>query len=331
MKIIFASGVFQSQYSFLDSTENVLETWHNNKPGSVLYEWLRNERKPEWLMLLDSAAFSVWTRGLSLDLDEYADYCHQAFEDGAISAAASVDVIPGEFGRVPSDEEVLASASQGWENYLYLVEERKLPTHKMLHIFHQGEDIKWLETLMKYNDDYVKGGGESLYIGLSPANDRTTKQKAMWLDKIMPYITHPDGSAKVKWHGFGVMATALLKRYPWFSTDATSWMRAGAFGAIRVPTTGRKNNYLEGKVIVAVTRETGQSQADKHYDGMSSQSQKVIRDYLATVGTTIDLCKQGDREGLVARQSANIAYWKRLEVELQTVDNRWKPSQDTFL
>lgn len=331
MKIIFASAIFQSQYGFLNDTENILETWHNCKPGSDLYKWLQDEKKPEWLMLLDSAAFSVWTRGLTLDLDEYADYCHQAFEDGIITAAASVDVIPGEFGRVPSPEEAIASASKGWENYLYLVEERKLPTHKMLHIFHQGEDIKWLETLMQYNDDYVKSGGDPLYIGLSPANDRTTKQKALWLDKIMPYLTNSDGSAKVKWHGFGVTAVDLMKRYPWFTVDSTAWMRAGAYGAVKVPQFSKAHPYLDSKLIVSVTEGTGMSQANKHYSSFSAREQRAVRDYLKSIGLSIEAVGQDEKEGVAARQKANIIFWKRMEKELQTVDNRWKPIQPSFI
>jgi len=282
-------------------------------------------------MLLDSAAFSVWTRGLTLDLDEYADYCHQAFEENIVTAAASVDVIPGQYGRVPSQEEVLASASQGWENYLYLVEKRNLPTHKMLHIFHQGEDIKWLETLMKYNDDYVKSGGEPLYIGLSPANDRTTKQKAMWLDQIMPYITNEDGSPKVKWHGFGVTATSLMRRYPWFTIDSTSWMRAGSFGGLKIPAFAEKRPYLDSKTTIAVTERTGESQGAKHYDNLSPQVQKAIKAYLDIAGSTIEEVKKDEAEGVIARQKVNIHYWKQMEQELQTVDNRWHASQPSFI
>jgi len=317
------------QYDLLDYCENILEAWPKLPKNSPLLQWLRDNPDPKRLALCDSGVFSTWTLGEEVDIDAYAEFCHENID--IFSAMVGCDVIPGEFGRVPTAQEVDTSAAKGWENYLHMVEDLKLPAHRVIHVFHQGEEIKWLENLMKYNDDHIKAGGEALYIGLSPANDRTTKQKAMWLDQVMPYITNPDGSAKVRWHGFGVTAVDLLKRYPWFTIDSTSWMRAGAFGAVRVPLLSRKNPYLDSKLIVAVTEATGYSQGNKHYDKMCIQEQKVVCEYLESVGVTIEDVKKDEREGVQARQSANVQFWKRMEKELQTVDNRWKPPQPSFI
>ena len=86
---------------------------------------------------------------------------------------------------------------------------------KVIHVFHQYEDFKWLDKLVKYQE----------YIGISPANDITVKARIKWLDKVFHKI-----KATRKTHGFGATAKRILYRYPWFSCDSTSWKAPSIYG-----------------------------------------------------------------------------------------------------
>jgi len=278
--------------------------------------------------MLDSGVFSTWTLGKKVDIDAYAQYCKD--NDEIVTVYVNCDVIPGRYGEIPTAQEVEDSAAKGWDNFMYLID-KGLPAHRIIHVFHQGEDFKWLEKLMDHNEERVEAGEEPLYIGLSPANDRTTKQKILWLDQCMPYVTTPDGSAKVKWHGFGVTATKIMRRYPWYTVDSTSWMRAGAYGQLKIPARGEKLPFLDSRLQIALTAGAGISQADKHYGSFSDKEKDAIKKYLKTIDLSIDDVCQDGNEGVRHRQFANIHYWKQMEKELNTLDLRWKKPQETFL
>ena len=87
-------------------------------------------------LMIDSGAFSAWRRGAKIDLDHYADFIREHIE--LIDYYVNLDVIPGEFGRIPDQSEVDASASASWDNFLYL-RDRGLES---IPVFHQGEDFK---------------------------------------------------------------------------------------------------------------------------------------------------------------------------------------------
>lgn len=327
--LLFATATFQRQYDLLKYTQNILEAWPKLKNDEKLYEWLVETRDTDRFMLLDSGVFSTWTLGDEVDIDAYAEYIRQGIIDNAFTAAVGVDVIPGEYGRVPTEKEVIASSEQGWNNFMTLVEDKGLPADKIVHVFHQGEPFSWLEKLMAYNDKLIAEGKEGLYIGLSPANDRTTKQKILWLERCMPFITAKDGSARVKWHGFGVTSFDILRRYPWYTADSTSWMRPGAYGQIRVPLPDKK--YIDSKFQVSVTAGSAVSQASRHYGSLSPEEKDWVQQYLKKMELTIEDVAQDENLGVLARQTINIHYFKEVEKELNEMDTRWHPIQEAFI
>ena len=93
-------------------------------------------------LMLDSSAYSAWKSGVEIDLDKYISYClaNQAYLDTIVN----LDVIPGEFGRKPTVDEVEASAEQGYSNMKRMEEYGLSP----IPVFHQGERPYWLERLI---------------------------------------------------------------------------------------------------------------------------------------------------------------------------------------
>lgn len=209
MKILFATAAFASQYQLLDYAENILEAWPKAKCEPKLTDWLEENPDPDRIAMLDSGVFSTWTLGQEVPIDDYIKYCKDNTK--LFSVWVNVDVIPGKPGQVPTAQMVDKSAQKGWDNWMYLMD-KGLDPARVVHVFHQNESFKWLEKLVEYQEKHIKDG----YIGISPANDRTAHQRMLWLEQVMPYVTHKDGSAKIKFHGFGATSMDILRRYPWY-------------------------------------------------------------------------------------------------------------------
>ncbi len=145
-------------------------------------------------IILDSGAFSVWSKGDVLSLEDYANFCvgFKSLLPKEIELnVVNLDVLPGTWGHVPSKEQIAESAEKGWQNMLYL-ESLGL---KVIHVFHQHEDFAILDKLKAHSD----------YIGISPANDVSMKQKLDWLNKVFLNIKDT-----TKTHGFAVTSHRQL-------------------------------------------------------------------------------------------------------------------------
>jgi hypothetical protein len=152
-------------------------------------------------LVLDSGAFSCWKRQEELKLDEYIEFCH--LHKAYIWEQVNLDTIPGHFGKVPSPAEVEESAAKSHKNALLM----RAAGLEPMPVYHMGERRYWLDKII---------GDGFKYVGISPANDRTTKQKVEWLDEIFGHICGSKGFPQVKTHGFGVTALPILFRYPWY-------------------------------------------------------------------------------------------------------------------
>jgi hypothetical protein len=184
------------------------------------------------LLMVDSGAFAVWTRQKEINFREYLMFC---LDHPYCDHYVSLDVIPGIPNKSSSKTPTMIeeACQQGWKNYQTMIE--VLPKEKIIPVFHQGDDIKWLHR-------YVDCG--TPYIGISPANDRTTKQRRDWLTKnplggrsVKSVITDSRGNPIVKTHGFAVTALALMlpEVFPWTSVDSATWGLTAGHGWIMIP------------------------------------------------------------------------------------------------
>lgn len=175
------------------------------------------------MFILDSGAFTVWNQGLSIDLDKYITFCS---EHPGVDYYINLDVIPGRpnDARSLTPANVESAARQGWNNYLRMLQ--TLPEEKVMPVFHQGDSLKWLEK-------YIDFG--SPYIGISPANDRTTEQRMVWLEELRRILFDSKGNLKVKTHGFAVTSFRLMHTGFFYSVDSASWIRQAAYGTIYIP------------------------------------------------------------------------------------------------
>lgn len=250
-------------------------------------------------LILDSGAFSAWKKKESLTVEQYISFIER--NKPALHEYVNLDVIPGEWGRVGTPEDVERSAAKGYENLLKM----RAAGLEAMPVYHMGERLYWLERMI---------GDGFTYIGISPANDRTTAQKVEWLDWVYGYLCGSSGFPEIKTHGFGVTALPLLFRYPWYSADSVTWLLVGGYGGILVPKALPEGgyDYTQSPLVVAVSEKStfskGIDESLKHFKSMGEQSKAYIRNYIEDEG--FDLGRL-EKEYL-QRQKLNCRFFKHV-------------------
>ena len=218
-----------------------------------LHKWLEFSGKSSGNMLLDSGAFSAWTKGESIDIDSYIQYSLSAIEKARKHhkrlRVVNLDVIPGNPGsstqlnKVSSKKNLDSldkSAQIGFKNLLKMKDAGITP----IHVFHQGEQFKWLEMMTEHTD----------YIGVSPANDMSISARITWMESVFTYLQN--NHIHVKTHGFAVWMPQVLKTLPFTSTDAASWRIQAAWGGITYPIGGFANpDYSKSPSIIHISQK----------------------------------------------------------------------------
>jgi len=221
MAAVYTNSYMPGQNRYLKLTEHeqklvreiphILESYHYVGKQRYVDDMRRDGAK----VFLDSGAFSAYTLGVELSVEEYCAYILRnqdivRVEDGVLMAS----VLDG-----------IGDPLQTWRNQL----EMEMRGVKPLPCFHAGEDEKYLEWYVA-NYEYITLGG---MVGSS------TKQLCIWLDRIWDrYLTDGAGNPKIKVHGFGITAIPIMERYPWYSCDSSSWIQSAAFGSIITPQHG---------------------------------------------------------------------------------------------
>ena len=169
-------------------------------------------------IIIDSGAFSVWNKGDYINLQDYIDFLIQFKKKYSHYFNAmrfvTLDVIPGEKNKVPTNKQREDAAKKGLDNLYAML--RTFKHDELIHVYHMYENYKYIDKILENID----------YIGISPANDATSRTKKNWLTEVFDYLPI------VKTHGFAVTALGLIKEFPWYSVDSTSFILSAAMGSI---------------------------------------------------------------------------------------------------
>lgn len=263
--------------------------------------------------IIDSGAFTQWQNQKDeVNVDNYCDFLLQLTD--LCNHYVNLDAIPGKFGTIPGPEEVERAAKLSYEN-LKKMEARGL---KPVPVFHQGERYEWLQR-------YVEEGYE--FIGISPANDRTTDQRILWLDDVFEMLTNEKGEPIVRTHGLAATSPKILRRYPWYSCDSTSWRMKGDFGAIQTPLFNDDGTYDYSDSISVILSPKSPSVKDegKHLDNMSPRYKEMVLNYIDETGHTLQALRDDYKE----RNSINVKYVLGLERSLE-MKPFFRPSKGFF-
>ncbi len=267
MEIYFASNDIGSRKEFdyyekrnTELPHRLLSWWHIDQKiwhAAACYQFcVKGIKMNKVNLFLDSGAFSAFTKGITIDIQEYIAFIKENQE--VIQVYANLDVIGDPQGTLQNQQ----TMEQAGLN--------PLPC------FHYGEDIEYLKYyLQKYP-----------YIALGGMVPISTKDLIPWLDSLFAdYICDTNGLPKTKIHGFGLTSLTLMLRYPWFSVDSTSWVMTGRMGSVLVP---KRGNYLVDPWKVAVSdRSPSKAEAGKHFKTFSPMEQEIITGYLASKGYKI--------------------------------------------
>lgn len=207
-------------------------------------------------IFLDSGAFSMFTLGKTINLDQYAKFISKRAD--YLEVASNVDVIGG------------GNELASYKNQKYL-EGFKLPV-PVCPVHHARDRDEWL---VKYLDEGYP------YIFLGGMVPETTGYLIDWLDHIWDkYLALPDGTARVKVHGFGLTTFELMDRYPWYSVDSTSWVMISMFGNILLEVEGKP------RAITFSSKSPNTKNEGKSFWSLDAVTQDHVRKLLAAEGFT---------------------------------------------
>lgn len=172
---------------------NILASYHYFKNK---IEVIQKSIKSHHDVFIDSGAFSAANSGKEIDIE---DFCKFIKECGAIHYA-SLDVI--------------GDSKATLENYDYMVQKHGL---KPILTFHMGSTLEELEIVLKADCNYIALGGLVFSSGIMSH-----------CDEVWSMILNKKPNLKV--HGFGLTNIELMKRYPWYSVDSSSFKSCKRFG-----------------------------------------------------------------------------------------------------
>lgn len=294
MKIdLYFAGAENPKVMEFAKEKNACKLFTQATERKQITEWAEEkiEGKIQNKLFVDSGAYTAHTRGHDVDVDDYIEYVNNL--DEGITLFAQVDKIPGKFGVPRTREEILSAPAESWENYLYMRPRVKSPD-KLVPIFHQDEEFKWLENMLNWKDE---NGKHIPYIGISSSKDKAPKFREAWYWKVFDIIER-SSNPKVKTHSFGTSSIRHLETFPFTSSDATSWIRGAAFGSITTDF---------GTILVS-----GVQDKDKNHINSCQLSYKQLDDYVGKYGFRLNDLIYDDEEGSgsarVQRIMFNLAY-----------------------
>lgn len=177
-------------------------------------------------LFIDSGAWTAHSQGKEVDMDDYIKFLNEY--DEYFYIFAELDKIPGQFRKPKTVKQKLEAPKISWDNYLYMKDKVK-SRDKLLPVFHQGEDFKWLENMLEYTHEDT--GRHIPYIGISPANDSSIPGKIAFIEKCFEIIKK-SSNPNVMTHAFGMTSLNILEQYPFTSADSTSYLKYAIHGSI---------------------------------------------------------------------------------------------------
>jgi hypothetical protein len=239
---------------------------------------VKRMRKDGVRVFLDSGAYSAFTKGHEIDVRTYAQWIRdnndliELFNDP-------------ERQRVHFMASVLDKIGQGRESADgTFANQKRLEDMGIMCLpcYHYGEPEYVLEYYLTHYPYITIGGMVPISV----------PQLQMWLDRIWKnYLTHPDGTRRVKVHGFGLTSIPLMTRYPWYSVDSAAWVQKAMFGNVIFPDIG----------IVQISEHSpAAKKINAHLDTMAQPHADAIREKIIAHGF--------DPERLRTNRDSRIAF-----------------------
>src|SRR5580765_6292113 len=223
-------------------------------------------------VMLDSGAFTAFTKGHKVTLDELVPV-YRDTERKILNAKSktklwfiNLDVIPGEYGRKSEPHEIAEAVAQSDVNFKQL---KKIFGDRVLPVWHQTETEARLIDVCKQND----------YIAMGFRQDLAEHARIRCAQEVLAEIANPKG---IRVHGLATTGYKMLDRTTFWSVDSASWLYAAAMGKIlHIDQQGE----LE---VIDISNESPARKKDRgHFNSIPEDHQALVLERIAAAGTTI--------------------------------------------
>ena len=232
-------------------------------------------------IMLDSGAFTAWTKGEEVTLDhlirDYSVLIDEYGYDINKIWLINLDKIPAEPGRDPTPEELDEAIKISDENLHRLQE---VFGDRIVPVYHQGESESRLADVCAM----------AKYICISPRNDLGEVHRRTWSQEVHQKL--PEG---IRTHGLATTGHPMMTTVPWHSVDSATWIMIAAYGHIYF------NEKLQS--ISISDDQPNKHEEGKHYINIIDEQKEVLHNLMDEWGFTYD----GLRRDFVER-----AIWNRL-------------------
>jgi hypothetical protein len=244
-------------------------------------------------LIIDSGAYSAWKSGKQVDFNEYMAYLKSLHE------------------RYPDEEleyinlDVIGDGKASLRNWLIMRDQGLRP----IPVYHLGTAYKWLGRYLDLTDRVALS-----WFGTMPFERRVLGLDYIWGN----YLIGPNGLPTARVHGMGVGDFTSMVRYPWATSDATSWLLHAAMGGIFIP---RRVNgawdYSGSPVRVATTGPRLMwTRGQKTGFEVSLHHQRMIEEYVKLTGEKME-GEDGICQSWKPRVRINIRYYQEFTKTLK--------------
>lgn len=172
----------------------------------------------------DSGAFTVWTKGETVNVDAYAAWCLRYLEKRPDFRFLNLDVIPGSADSTAAvtDRERQRAMDESLDNA------DRLRAHGVspIEVYHLHEPLSYLEKIVERRQPGTLIGFGGLAGKGSIVTKRNFCQRGF---RLLKDLCGLDNLVPV--HGLGISPESpLASAYPWWSVDSSSWITVARFG-----------------------------------------------------------------------------------------------------
>lgn len=282
-------------------------------------------------LFLDSGAHSLYTREVIQKAHSkgYEFYKTPEFRTYVDSYAKFIKHFEG-YVDYYVNVDAIFNPELTWETQLYLEKEHGL---RPVPVIHYGTPLKWVERYLKHAEET----GLDL-IGLGGLGQEVRKDQYYgWADKVFAMLCPASNKnlPLVRTHGFAMTSWELIFRYPWWSVDSASWVKASAFGQVYVPhKRGGKYVFTERPYSITVSSDSpNASQAGKHLSNITKAEQDIVHEWLRKIKVPLgdpdykgdDPAKRGVTNHYQPRVRANLIYFEEMIAQIPAYPWAYKP------
>lgn len=224
---LYFAGAYNKDIEDVIISENYNKLLSNINDRKMIKKYIDLKKEGKWKgkLFIDSGAFTTHTKGKQVDIEDYIKLLNENHE--WIDLYVQVDDIPGKWKVPKTREELEASPPKTWANYLYM-RSKLINPYKLLPVFHQGEDFKYLKQMLEYRDE---NGKPIEYLCVSSNKNLDSGKRYEWY-KDCYEIIEQSSNPNIKVHSLGTQSEKHCSLIPFTSADATSWILTAANGNI---------------------------------------------------------------------------------------------------